>query len=87
MEEVHEKVEKKLQRRERRAQSNPSLLGKNDLVNVKTETNKFGEKITIVDGDIPVNLPIANNDRFLFIIYDQSAYTHGLHKYPAKFFL
>ncbi|MBD3182696.1 hypothetical protein GF312_10410, partial [Candidatus Poribacteria bacterium] len=27
-----------------------------------------------------------NEDRFLFISYDQSSLTHGLHKYPAKFF-
>ena len=39
-----------------------------------------------VDGDIPVNLPVNDGDRFLFISYDQSILTHGLHKYPAKFF-
>ncbi len=39
-----------------------------------------------VEGTIPVDLPIADNKRFLFISHDQRAYTHGLHKYPAKFF-
>ena len=39
-----------------------------------------------VDGEIPVELPVNDGDRFLFISYDQSHLTHGLHKYPAKFF-
>ena len=39
-----------------------------------------------IEGSIPVNLPIKNNKRFLFISRDQRALTHGLHKYPAKFF-
>ena len=39
-----------------------------------------------IEGSIPVNLPIQNNKRFLFISKDQQALTHGLHKYPAKFF-
>ena len=56
------------------------------LINVSTITNEFGEKITRVDGDIPPDLEIKNGDRFLFISYDQSRFTHGLHKYPAKFF-
>lgn len=56
------------------------------ITNVKDEVNRFGEKVTWVDGEIPVNLPIKNEDRFLFISYDQSILTHGLHKYPAKFF-
>lgn len=54
--------------------------------NVKTIVNEFHEKIVRVDGDIPVHLPIKEGDRFLFISYDQSAFTHGFHKYPAKFF-
>jgi len=56
------------------------------LDNVKEIVNEFGEKIIRVDGEIPVNLPIENGQRFLFISYDQSILTHGLHKYPAKFF-
>ena len=39
-----------------------------------------------VDGEIPVDLTVNDGDRFLFISYDQSYLTHGLHKYPAKFF-
>ena len=39
-----------------------------------------------IEGDIPVSLPIVNGRRFLFISKDQRALTHGIHKYPAKFF-
>ncbi len=62
-------------------------LFKNNLpYNVKEIVNEFGEKVIQVDGEIPPDLPINDNDRFLFISYDQSILTHGLHKYPAKFF-
>ena len=54
--------------------------------NITKIVNDFGESIVRVDGDIPVDLPAKNGDRFLFISYDQSSLTHGLHKYPAKFF-
>ena len=54
--------------------------------NITQIVNDFGESIVQVDGDIPVDLPTKNGDRFLFISYDQSFLTHGLHKYPAKFF-
>lgn len=54
--------------------------------NVTQIVNDFGESIVQVDGDIPVDLPTKDGDRFLFISYDQSVLTHGLHKYPAKFF-
>lgn len=43
-------------------------------------------KTTKIKGNIPVHLPVQSGDRFLFISYDQSALTHGIHKYPAKFF-
>ena len=39
-----------------------------------------------VEGTIPTSLPVRNNQRFLFISKDQRLYTHGIHKYPAKFF-
>jgi len=39
-----------------------------------------------VEGEIPVSLRIKKGDRFLFISRDQRALTHGIHKYPAKFF-
>ena len=40
-----------------------------------------------IEGDIPRDLAVRPaGARFLFISRDQRAYTHGLHKYPAKFF-
>ena len=54
--------------------------------NIKEEINEFGEPIIRVDGDIPPDLKIEDGEHFLFISYDQSTYTHGLHRYPAKFF-
>ncbi len=54
--------------------------------NVTQIINDFGENIIQVDGDIPIDLPAKDGDRFLFISHDQSFLTHGLHKYPAKFF-
>jgi DNA modification methylase len=56
------------------------------LSNMQEIISEFGEKIIRVDGDIPVDLPVDKGDRFLFISHDQSILTHGLHKYPAKFF-
>lgn len=63
-----------------------NLFYNQPLDNVKEIINEFGEKIIRVDGEIPVDLPVKDKDRFLFISYDQSILTHGLHKYPAKFF-
>ena len=54
--------------------------------NAKEIINEFDEKIIQVDGEIPPELHVNENDRFLFISYDQSILTHGLHRYPAKFF-
>ncbi|MRI59109.1 MAG: hypothetical protein C6H99_06360, partial [Epsilonproteobacteria bacterium] len=56
------------------------------LFNTSKIVNEFGEEIIRIDGDIDPNIEIKNGDRFLFISYDQSMFTHGLHKYPAKFF-
>ena len=39
-----------------------------------------------IEGDIPVSLAVRNGKKFLFISRDQRALTHGIHKYPAKFF-
>lgn len=39
-----------------------------------------------IEGDIPISLAVQNGSRFLFISQAQRAYTHALHKYPAKFF-
>ncbi len=41
---------------------------------------------TRIEGTIPPDMPVRNNQKFLFISKDQQLYTHGLHKYPAKFF-
>ncbi len=46
----------------------------------------FQQTATRIEGNIPHDLPVQNNDRFIFISKDQRAMTHGLHKYPAKFF-
>ena len=63
------------------------ILFNNELPdNAKEIINEFGEKVIQVDGEIPPDLPVNDNDRFLFISYDQSILTHGLHKYPTKFF-
>ena len=56
------------------------------MENITKIVNDFGESIVRVDGEIPIDLPAKNGDRFLFISHDQSFLTHGLHKYPAKFF-
>ena len=39
-----------------------------------------------IEGSIPITLTPSCGDSFLFISNDQRKYTHGLHKYPAKFF-
>jgi DNA modification methylase len=82
LDEIIEKVDKQQKRNKKRI-NQASLI---PLDNVKRITNDFGENITRVDGEIPVDLKISNNDRFLFISYDQSKFTHGFHRYPAKFF-
>ena len=56
------------------------------LINVSPIINNFGETLTRVDGEIPIDLPVNKEDRFLFISYEQTRYTHGIHRYPAKFF-
>jgi len=84
--EIREKVSLRKVRNKYIESKQISLDFLTQITNVKDEVNRFGEKVTRVDGEIPVNLPIKNEDRFLFISYDQSILTHGLHKYPAKFF-
>ena len=44
------------------------------------------EKIYRVEGNIPSQLPVEDGAKFLFISKDQRSLTHGIHKYPAKFF-
>lgn len=89
-----EEVESRVARKSNRNNGNgkyslkqPGLFDSVRVVdNVKEIVNEYGESIIRVDGEIPVNLEVSDGDRFLFISYDQSALTHGLHKYPAKFF-
>lgn len=85
LDEIKQKVDRKNGRK--KPSSNQILLSEDSAYpNVKEQINEYGEKIIRVDGDIPVDLPIENKQRFLFISYDQTILTHGLHKYPAKFF-
>lgn len=87
IEEIQSKVAKKRGKRKfASAIRQQILIDAIPLDNIKEIINEFGEKIIRVDGDIPVNLPVQQGDRFLFISYDQSILTHGLHRYPAKFF-
>ncbi len=88
IDEIKQKISKRNGNGKKNNQQNQPFLfnGHEELENVKEIINDFREKITRVDGDIPIELPIGNGDRFLFISYDQSIYTHGFHKYPAKFF-
>ncbi len=83
---IREKIRKKRVRRAPIYQSEGLFVTNQLFPNVKPAYNQFGEKIIRVDGDIPPELNIENQDRFLFISYEQTALSHGLHKYPAKFF-
>jgi len=92
LDEIARRVTRKNGRRARQrkvnngSQSSSPVYYNVTLDNVKEIVNEFGERIIRVDGDIPVDLPVSAGDRYLFISYDQTALTHGLHKYPAKFF-
>lgn len=46
--------------------------------NVKEITNEFGETLIRVDGEIPIDLEVSEGQRFLFISYDQTRYSHGI---------
>ena len=85
---IRERIARRNNSQNRRPQKEVGVLPFSEPIytNVKEQVNEFGEKIIRVDGDIPVDLPVKNGQRFLFISYDQSSLTHGLHKYPAKFF-
>jgi len=87
LDEIKAKVERNFHRRNGLQGNNGlSLFSDIEVDNVKEIINEFGEKIIRVDGEIPIDLPVHDGDRFLFISYSQSIYSHGLHKYPAKFF-
>lgn len=79
IQEIKERVERKNKNRRQNSVSSSHS-------NVKEIANEFGETLIRVDGEIPVDLEINEGQRFLFISYDQTRYSHGIHKYPAKFF-
>jgi DNA modification methylase len=82
-------IRKNVEKRKKRYVSDESFFfDKNEysIGIIKEVINSFGEILTRVDGNIPVSLPIEMGQRFLFISYDQTRISHGLHKYPAKFF-
>ncbi len=82
-------IRKNVEKRKRRYINNESLffdMNEYSVGIIKEVKNNFGEILTRVDGNIPVSLVIERGQRFLFISYDQTRISHGLHKYPAKFF-
>lgn len=79
-------VKEKVARKTKKHLTKPQLFELEPVSNIKIIQNNYGETLTRVDGEIPVDLDINEGDRFLFISYDQSKYSHGIHKYPAKFF-
>jgi len=82
-------IRKNVEKRKKKYKDDDSLLfDKNEysVGIIKEIKNNFGETLIRVDGNIPKSLPIETGQRFLFISYDQTRGSHGLHKYPAKFF-
>ena len=64
-------------------------IGRVSEINQKSSdpwSRKKADTLFRIEGDIPVSLSIEKGDKFLFISRDQRALTHGIHKYPAKFF-
>ncbi len=57
----------------------------NEVSTVEINSDQSQEPMRI-EGEIPVSLPIENGSSYLFISHDQRALTHGIHKFPAKFF-
>src|SRR3990167_11443534 len=77
---IEDKVEKRFIR-ERKKVNDCSLP-----LNFQDDLKVDARGITSINGTIPIDLPIRDVCRFLFISSKQSFLTHGLHKYPAKFF-
>ena len=77
---IEDKVEKRFIR-ERKKVNDCSLP-----LNFQDDLKVDARGITSINGTIPIDLPIRDGCRFLFISSKQSFLTHGLHKYPAKFF-
>ena len=59
-----------------------SLLELNSHKNIVIKKNG----VIQIEGDVPPTLEIPNNAEVLIISKDQSYLTHGIHKFPAKFF-
>lgn len=61
-----------------------------DLLTLSNKLNqsaqKEGSDLIEIEGDINPSLDIPNQSRILIISNDQSYLTHGIHKFPAKFF-
>jgi len=49
-------------------------------------TQRDSNEVIEFEGDIDPNLNIPNQSKILIISLDQSYLTHGIHKFPAKFF-
>lgn len=64
----------------------PPCDGNLALQEKKQSSGSRDFEATRIEGNIPIDLPITNGHRYLFISHDQRAFTHGIHKYPAKFF-
>lgn len=82
-------IRKTVEKRKRRYIGDDTSLFNSEDISIgmiREVENNFGEKLTRIDGNIPKSLPIESGQRFLFISYDQTRGSHGLHKYPAKFF-
>ena len=50
------------------------------------KTNTDSEELIEIEGDLDPNLEIPDGGNILIISKDQSYLTHGIHKFPAKFF-
>ena len=46
----------------------------------------ISEELIEIEGDLEPSLDIPNGSNILIISKDQSYLTHGIHKFPAKFF-
>lgn len=83
-----ETIEKKIAKKNGKKNGNHGKFQLPLLVSpaIRKVINGYGESVIRVDGEIPSDLQTNKGDRFLFISYNQTNLTHGLHKYPAKFF-
>lgn len=55
-------------------------------IHTQPHLDKDKPSLTVIDGDIPLNFNIPTGASMLIISHTQSYLTHGLHKFPAKFF-